>query len=58
MLTTQRFSNDDFLDKSDAMAIIDLAEACSIFKSSKNNKAAGICYNNIANFAYKAQKYE
>lgn len=50
--------NNDFLEKSDAMAIIDLAEACNDFENSGNKKAAGICYNNIGNFAYKSQKYE
>jgi len=40
------------------MAIIDLAEACNDFKKYDNQKAAGICYNNIGNFAYKSQKYD
>ena len=39
------------MDKPDALAIIDLAEACNMFyeDSPKNYKAAGICFNNIGN---------
>jgi len=58
MLRQKRFMNNDFLQKSDSMAIIDLAEACNDFKKSNNMKAAGICFNNIGNFAYKSQKYD
>jgi len=36
------------MSKPDALAVIDLAEACDMFDG-KNYKAAGICYNNIAN---------
>jgi hypothetical protein len=32
-------------------------QAASIFKSSDNIKALGICYNNIANIQYKNQQY-
>ena len=31
ILTTYKFQNNDFMNKSDEMAIIDLADACSIF---------------------------
>ena len=36
---------------------MDLAQAASIFKKSKNLKALGICYNNIANIQYKNAQY-
>lgn len=36
---------------------MDLAQASSIFKESKNQKALGICYNNIANIQYKNAQY-
>jgi hypothetical protein len=36
------------MSKTDALAVIDLAEACNMFNG-VNYKAAGICYNNIAN---------
>ncbi len=42
--------------KTDAMAVIDLAEACNMFDG-QNYKAAGICYNNIANVQFKNEKY-
>jgi len=35
-------------NKSDALAVIDLAETCLIYDE-PNYKAAGVCYNNIAN---------
>jgi tetratricopeptide (TPR) repeat protein len=36
---------------------MDLAQAASIFKRSRNFKALGICYNNIANVQYKNAQY-
>jgi hypothetical protein len=53
LLDTRRFEINDFLEKEDSEAIMDLAQAASIFKQSKNFKALGICYNNIANIQYK-----
>ena len=43
-------------DKSDVIAVIDLAEACILFNG-QNYKAAGVCYNNIGNVQYKNEKY-
>lgn len=37
----------------DALAAIDLAEACEMFEKIKNYKATGVCYNNIANYQAK-----
>jgi len=34
----------------DAFAVIELAESCNMFEKSKNYKATGVCYNNIANY--------
>jgi hypothetical protein len=43
--------------KKDALAVIDLAETCSIFEQAFNYKATGVCYNNMANFQYKNESY-
>lgn len=39
------------------MAVIDLADTCKLFDEKDNAKAAGICYNNMANFQYKNEAY-
>ena len=44
-------------NKSDVIATIDLAEACMQYNG-QNYKAAGVCYNNIANLQYKNEKYK
>lgn len=49
LISAKKFENNDFMYKPDALAVIDLAEACNMFLSDSNYKAAGICYNNIAN---------
>ncbi len=56
LISTKKFENNNFMFKPDALAVIDLAEACNMFDGS-NYKAAGICYNNIANLQYKNEKY-
>ena len=56
LISTKKFENNDFMFKTDAMAVIDLAEACNMFDG-QNYKAAGICFNNIANIQYKNEKY-
>ena len=40
--------------------MIDLAEACNMFVEAEppNQKAAGICYNNIGNIQYKNGQYD
>lgn len=48
LISAKKFENNDFMSKPDALAVIDLAEACNMFNG-VNYKAAGICYNNIAN---------
>lgn len=60
LIKTKKFENNDFKDKEDALAVIDLAEACNMFTedSPPNFKAAGICYNNIGNIQYKNGKYD
>ena len=49
LISNKKFTNNDFMQKEDALAVIDLAEACSMFEG-QNYTAAGVCYNNIANF--------
>ena len=53
LIKTKKFENNDFKGKEDALAVIDLAEACNMFledsNTDKNYKAAGICYSNIGN---------
>ena len=51
LIKDKQFSNNDFLVKEEALAIIDLADLCSNFErmDPPNHKFAGICYNNIAN---------
>ena len=51
LIQDRQFSNNDFLFKEEALAIIDLANICSNFENSNppNHRFAGICYNNIAN---------
>eukprot|EP00347_Sterkiella_histriomuscorum_P007084 403350315 len=56
LISAKKFENNDFMFKSDALAVIDLAEACNMFDC-QNYKAAGICYNNIANIQFKNEKY-
>jgi hypothetical protein len=41
------------MKKPDALAVIDLAEACYIYEKT-NKKAAGVCYNNMANIQLKS----
>ena len=48
LISAKKFENNNFMFKTDALAVIDLAESCNMFDGS-NYKAAGICYNNIAN---------
>ena len=51
LIKTKKFENNDFRNKPDALAVLDLAEACNMFidEQDPNLKAAGICYNNIGN---------
>ena len=56
LISAKKFENNNFMQKPDALAVIDLAEACNMFDG-MNYKAAGICYNNIANIQYKNEKY-
>lgn len=56
LISNKKFSNNDFMSKPNALAVIDLAEACNMFDG-HNYKAAGVCYNNIANFQIKNGKY-
>jgi len=57
LISGKKFSTNDFMKKSHALAVIDLADTCKIFEENQNWKAAGVCYNNIANFQYKNEAY-
>ena len=58
LISDYKFIQNDFMskNKSDVIAVIDLAEACMLFNG-QNYKAAGVCYNNIGNVQYKNEKY-
>lgn len=60
LIRTRKFENNDFLNKEDAIAVIDLAEACNMFLEEEppNFKASGICFNNIGNIQYKTGKFD
>ena len=60
LIKTKKFENNDFLEKEDALAVIDLAEASIMFNTEEppNHKAAGICFNNIGNLQYKSNKFD
>ena len=48
LIQDRKFQKSRFLQQEDALAVIDLAETCQMFEKA-NYKAAGVCYNNIAN---------
>ena len=57
-ISDYKFTKNEFMkQESDVIALIDLAQACVLF-SGQNYKAAGVCYNNIANLHYKNEKYQ
>ena len=58
VIRTKKFENNDFMEKEDALAVIDLAEACSMFQAQKHFKASGICFNNIGNLQFKSNKFD
>lgn len=45
------------MKKSDALAVIDLADTCRIFEED-NYIVAGICYNNIASIQFRMRNYK
>lgn len=56
LISLRKFANNDFMKLPDALAVIDLAEACHMYEKT-NKKAAGVCYNNMANIQFKSGKY-
>jgi len=48
MLSNRRILSNDFLNKPDALAVIEIADACTLFDG-KSYTAAAVCYNNIGN---------
>jgi Tfp pilus assembly protein PilF len=65
VIKSKKFENNDFIEKiyvnnEDALAVIDLAEACNMFNEENppNYKASGICYCNIGNIQYKNGNFD
>jgi hypothetical protein len=65
VIKSKKFENNSFIDKvyrenQDALAVIDLAEACNMFNDEDppNYKASGICYCNIGNIQYKNGNFD
>lgn len=60
LIRTKKFENNDFLQKDDALAVIDLAEACNMFMEQEppNLQSAGICFNNIGNIQFKNGSFD
>ena len=56
LLSNRRILNNEFLNKPDALAVIDIAEACTLFDG-KSYAAAAVCYNNIGNIQYKNERF-
>jgi hypothetical protein len=50
LISGKKFASNAFMQKEDALAVIDLADTCTMFEKANAYKASGICYNNIANF--------
>jgi len=48
LLSNRRIFNNELHNKPDALAVIDIAEACTYFDG-KSYAAAAVCYNNIGN---------
>ena len=56
-----QFSKNIFLqrkDHEDILSIMDLANTCQVYLKVGNYRAAGVCYNNIANLHLKNGKYD
>ena len=52
LLSNRKILNNEFHNKEDALAVIEIAEACTLFEG-KSYSAAGVCYNNLGNLQYK-----
>lgn len=60
LIQDKLFSQNAFLqrpDCEDVISIMDLAKTCLMYQNEKNIKAAGVCYNNIANLHFKNGKF-
>ena len=63
LIQDKHFSQNTFLntpDSEDVLSIINLAATCEMYESGdfSNDKATGVCYNNIANLHLKNGKYK
>ena len=60
LIQDKLFSQNAFLqrpDCEDVISIMDLAKTCLMYQNERNIKAAGVCYNNIANLHFKNGKF-
>lgn len=60
LIQDRMFSQNTFLkrdDSEDVISVMDLAETCLMYTKEANYKAAGVCFNNIANLHMKHGKY-
>jgi len=48
LVSNRRIFNNELHNKPDALAVIDIAEACTYYDK-KSYVAAAVCYNNIGN---------
>lgn len=62
LIQSKKFESNSYKNKQDALAVIDLAEACYTFeeveKQWDNFKAIGICYNNMGCLKYRNGFYD
>ncbi len=56
--TTINFANNGFLKVNDTEALLDFAEAYTIFKKVENKPAMLVCMNNIGVIHFKERRYE
>ena len=60
LIQDRMFSQNTFLkrdDSEDVISVMDLAETCLMYTKEQNYKAAGVCFNNIANLHMKHGKF-
>lgn len=55
LITTKKFTSNKIFQNNDAIAIMDYAEAYTVF--SDNKKAQGICLNNIGHIYHRLQDF-
>lgn len=56
LITARRFTSNTIMNSSNAIAIMEYAEAYTVFRG--NKKVQGICMNNIGHTYYKLKDFE